>query len=146
MLRHLSMPSLSERVAHAFSVHDTPQELPFEELLAFYSPDIHFIDPFHDMHGKDDFRRMMEKLRSRMTMRFTDVSVVGTDEHFCMNWTMLMGLKVGPKIPVPGITEFRSRDGLLVYQRDAWDTLSPFINVIPGAGPLYRALAQALFG
>ncbi|MBM7118270.1 nuclear transport factor 2 family protein [Archangium primigenium] len=140
------MTAFTERVAHAFSVHDTPQELPFEELLALYAPDIHFIDPFHDLHGKEDFSRMMGTLRSRLTMRFQNVTVVGTDAHFCMNWTMLMGLKVGPKIPVPGITEFRSRDGQLIYQRDAWDTLSPFINVIPGAGPLYRGIAQALFG
>jgi steroid delta-isomerase len=141
------MPSLSDRVVTAFASLGTPDEWPLEQILALYAPDIHFIDPFHDLHGHEDFARMMRRLTSRVSMRFEELSVVGEDFHFCMSWKMFMRLKLGgPEVPVPGITEFRSRDGALVFQRDAWDTLGPFLELVPGAGPLYRQAAQALFG
>ena len=141
------MSSLSERVATAFSSLGTPDEWPLKQILALYAPDIHFIDPFHDLRGHEDFARMMRRLTSRVSMRFTDVSVVGKDAHFCMSWTMFMRLRIGgPEVPVPGITEFRSHEGKLVFQHDAWDSLGPVVNLIPGVGPLYRRAAQALFG
>lgn len=140
------MTSLSERVAATFAAYGTPDERPFEEMLSLYGPNIHFVDPFHDFQGKAEFTRMMENLRASVRMRFDNVLVMGGDEHFFMSWKMGMRLKVGPEVPVLGITEFRSRDGVLVYQRDVWDTLSSFVDVIPGAGPMYRGIVQTLFG
>jgi hypothetical protein len=141
------MTSLSDRVVTAFASLGTPDEWPLEKILALYAPDIHFVDPFHDLHGHDDFTRMMRRLTSRVSMRFEDLSVVGDDAHFCMSWRMFMRLKLGgPEVPIPGITEFRSRDGAIVFQHDVWDTFGPFLELVPGMGPLYRQAVQALFG
>ena len=125
----------------------TQNEWPLQQFLALYAPDIHFIDPFHDLHGHEDFTRMLERLNSRVSMRFEDLSVAGEEAHFFLSWKMFMRLRLGgPEVPVPGITEFRSREGALVFQRDAWDTLGPFLELVPGVGPLYRQAVKAVFG
>jgi len=141
------MPTIAQKVADTIAANSTPEQWPLEQVAELYAPDVHFVDPLQDFTGRDTLLQMMKNLRERFAyIRFVDLSVVGDDSHFFISYTMRIRLKFGPEFSTFGASEFRTRDGLVVFHRDAWDPIGTFMNGIPGIGTLYRRALHLMFG
>jgi len=141
------MPTLPDKLLTLFATYHLRREKAVDDMAPLYAADVRFVDPFQDITGRDAFIRMNRKLVHRLEeMRFDDLAVVGAEPHFMISWTSTIRAKLGPTIVAPGVSEFRSRDGLVVYHRDHWDLLSSVAGSIPGVGLVYRRITERIFG
>jgi hypothetical protein len=141
------MATLPDKILQLFATYHRRREKAVDEMEALYAPDVRFVDPFQDIAGRDAFIRMNRNLvRLLEEMRFDDLALVGGEPHFMLSWTSTIRAKIGPTVVAPGVSEFRTRNGLVVYQRDHWDVLSSFAGSIPGVGLIYRRITERIFG
>jgi hypothetical protein len=59
-------------------------------------------------------------------------------------WRMVFRPKLGPELTIPGSSEFRSDQGLIVFHRDYWDLVGAAMSGFPRVEPLYRRLVALL--
>jgi steroid delta-isomerase len=141
------MPTLPERIMQVFATYHLRREKVLGDIDALYAPDVHFIDPFNDVHGKDHFIRINRNLLTELEdMRFDDLELVGDEPHFMLTWTCTIRPRVGLTIIAPGVSELRSSNGLVTFHRDHWDALGAIAGSIPGVRTVYSRLTARLFG
>ena len=141
------MPTLPERLLTLFATYHLRPEKTVDEMAPLYAERVRFVDPFQDIHGREGFLRMNRNLAKRLKqMRFDDLELIGGEPHFILTWTATIQAKVGPSVVAPGVSEFRTEDGLIVLHRDHWDVLSSFTSSVPGVGVLYKKITERLFG
>lgn len=140
------MPSLSDRLLTLFATFHIRREKALVDIAPIYADDVHFIDPLHDVRGKQAFLAVNRALlRHFEEVRFDELEVVGSDPHFMLSWVCNMRPKHGPAITARGVTQIRSQNGLVVEHVDHWDLLSAMAGVVPGAGVLYKRITARLF-
>jgi len=140
------MATLPERLLTLFATYHIRREKVLADIDALYAPDVRFVDPFNDVTGKERFLRINENLFKRLAeMRFDDLELVGEEPHFMLSWTATIRGRLGLEITAPGVTEFRSKNGLVTFHRDHWDALSAIAAAVPGVRRLYPRLTAMLF-
>ncbi|HVK64922.1 MAG TPA: nuclear transport factor 2 family protein [Polyangium sp.] len=140
------MPTLPERILTLFATYHIRREKVLADLDALYAPDVRFVDPFNDVTGKDRFLRINENLFKRLReMRFDDLALVGEEPHFMLSWTATIEGPMGLTLTAPGVSEFRSESGVVVFHRDHWDVLSSMAASVPGVRMLYPRLTAMFF-
>jgi hypothetical protein len=141
------MATLPDKIFSLFATYHLRREKAVDDMAPLYAADVRFVDPFQDITGRDAFIRMNRKLVHRLEeMRFDDLALAGDEPHFMISWTSTIRPKLGPAVVAPGVSEFRTRDGLVVYHRDHWDVLSALAGSIPGVGLVYRRITERIFG
>ncbi len=139
------MSTLTERVNTLLSEFHVNPTGTIQAFDTIYAPDMRFIDPLQEISGRDKFRHMNERLAQKMAyIRFDDVKVTGEEPFFMARWTMVMRGKRGPEAIIPGASEFRTENGLIVFQHDYWDILGSFMSALPAIQPLYKRLISRL--
>lgn len=129
-----------------FATYHLRRDKVLDDIDALYAPDVHFIDPFNDVVGKDRFLRITRNINARVEqMRFDDLELVGDEPHFVLTWTCTMRTRLGWTIVAPGATELRSANGLVTFHRDHWDVLGSMAAGIPLVRSLYPRLTRLLF-
>ena len=132
--------SLRERVAELFRALRPGAVTVVATCRQLYAPELRFEDPMQVTTDLDAFIATTERLVQRAReLSFTVASIVGTDEEFCLTWTMTFAPKIGPTIEVDGVSHFRARQGRVVEQRDFWDLATLFASAIPGGRSIMRA-------
>lgn len=105
----------------AFCEKMTPADL--ERLGDFCAPDIRFRDPFNEVTGLENYRRVLAKM-------FDDVGQPGfaVDGHalegdICyLRWRFSFSRSAGRKVVIPGMSEIRfGPDGRATRHFDYWD-------------------------
>jgi len=141
------MPTLPERLLTVFATYHLRGDKVLNDIDALYAPDTRFIDPFTDVQGREQFKRVTRNLHARVKeMRFDDVELVGDEPHFMITWNCTIISRVSFTMQTPGVTEFRSRDGLVTLHHDHWDVLNAIVGSIPGAKAFYSRITSKIYG
>ncbi|HRI64297.1 MAG TPA: nuclear transport factor 2 family protein [Polyangium sp.] len=141
------MPTLPERIFQLFATYHLRGNKVLDDIDVLYAPDMRFVDPFNDVHGREHFKRVTETLNARVKeMRFDDLELVGDEPHFVLTWNCTITPRFGPTIITRGVSEFRAHDGRVTYHEDHWDVLRAMANSIPLAGRVYALIASKIFG
>jgi steroid Delta-isomerase len=139
------MATLPERIFTLFETFHLRPEKVIDELEPLYAADMRFVDPFQDVSGREAFLHMNRNLvRHLKEVRYEGLSLVGDGSHFMVSWTGTLRARIGPPVVLVGVSEFRARDGRIVYQRDYWDALSSLAGSFPTVGALYRRVTERL--
>lgn len=140
------MSTLPDRILSLFATLHLRRENAVADIESLYADDVHFVDPFHDVRGRDAFVAATRALfRHFEEVRFDELEVVGSEPHFVISWVCHMRPKVGPSITARGVSEIRSRGGVVVEHVDHWDAMSSLADTIPGVGALYKRMTARLF-
>lgn len=116
-------------------------------LMSLYAEDLVFIDAIQEIRGRAGYREMNERLlRRAKSVRIELHSLLGSDDELMGVGVLTVYAKVGPTIALPGAMHMRTKNGLIVYQRDYLDMGTSIGDAIPVVGPLYRKAMVALFG
>lgn len=135
--------SLRERIRDLFQALGPGAEDAIAECRELYADDLRFEDPMQVTTTLEAFIATTERLvRRARELSFTVASIVGTDDEFCLTWTMTFAPKVGPLIEVDGVSHFRARDGRVVHQRDFWDLATLFASALPGGRTVLRTVLR----
>lgn len=141
------MPTLPERLFTLFATYHLRGNKVLADIDLVYASDMRFVDPFNDVHGRDQFKRITENLNARVKeMRFDDLELVGDEPHFMLSWECTITPRFGPTIRTRGVTEFRSHEGRVTFHRDHWDVLGAVANSMPGIGRIYALVTSKIFG
>jgi ketosteroid isomerase-like protein len=131
--------ALADRLVELFENVKPKQPDTVEALRIHYHPEIRFTDPVQSVQGLDAFvaanRRLVERARE-LSFDVHERAVAG-DQIF-LTWTMTLAMPLGPRLHEDGVTHIRTRDGLVVEQRDYWDIAALVSSAVPGGKRLLR--------
>ena len=102
-----------------------------DRLGEMYSDDIHFRDPFSDVHGLANLRIVFAKMYADVPdskFRVSDVAVSGEGGY--MKW-IYSGTFRGERLEIVGLTEVGVRDGKVSRHIDYYDAASNIYARIP---------------
>ena len=120
-----------------------------ERLDAVYAPDASFRDPFNDVRGLAEIRRIFAQMFEHLDdcrFPFIDETV---DEHGAfLTWDMtfrIRRLSPGESRRIHGATQLKfAPDGRVACHRDYWDAADELYAKLPLIGPLMRWLKRRL--
>lgn len=114
-----------------------------------YTPDVHFIDPAHEIRGIDALLGYFERLYENaidVAFEFHHPIVDGTTGY--LQWSMRFShprLNRGGEILVPGASFLKfSDDGKAYYHRDYYDLGAMLYEQLPVIGAGVRAIKRRL--
>jgi len=123
----------------------TPENL--SALVRLCAWDVHFRDPFNDVHGAAQFRAVFEKM-------FADVAAPSFQvRHWArsgatayLRWTFTFQPRRGRTVwRIEGMSEVTLNDeGLVAAHIDHWDAAGQLYERLPLIGPVLRGLRRRL--
>ena len=137
--------SVGTRVAYASQVLLPARR--FEEYLdvmgKLFAPDVHYVDPVHELHDREAVLAMLAKYVPRAANdQFRFELLVDEPTRVFWKWTIVIQLRIGRYVfTINGLVHADVRDGLIVYQREYYDPMES-IGVIPFVGRGYKKLLQ----
>lgn len=139
--RQTRMRQVAERYAHYYESL-TPENA--TDISALVSDDIHFIDPFNDVRGRDNVIRLVEKMFEDVREpRFDILDLVWSDNICLMRWDFFCQVAVIGDWHVRGVTELQfNEQGLISAHYDYWDSGRHFYGRIPVLGRFLRFLTR----
>jgi limonene-1,2-epoxide hydrolase len=138
--------SIGQKVEYVSSVLLPAQR--FEEYLSLMArlldEDVHYVDPVHEIHGRDGVLRMLRAYVPRAANdRFRFELLDDTPELLVWRWTMVIRIRFGGyEFVINGLVHAKVNEGRIVYQREYYDPMES-IGVIPLVGRLYKRLLLA---
>ncbi|WP_205563237.1 nuclear transport factor 2 family protein [Cohaesibacter haloalkalitolerans] len=111
------------------------------------SDDVHFVDPFNDVQGRETFHRIIEKMFDDVQeprFHILDLSWSEQSNDLClMRWDFSCNAPVIGDWTVRGVTEIRfNEDDVICAHYDYWDASRHFYARLPIIGWLLRKVAQ----
>ncbi len=115
-------------------------------LAPYYADDVVFTDPIQTVRGRDAFLDMNRRLlRRAKELRFDVQAEAQSGDEIFLTWIMYMTPRgLGPELRIAGVTHCTLRDGQVAVQRDYWDLLGSFMEMIPLAGAVYKAAVRLI--
>jgi len=138
------MKQAVDRIARRFETL-TPETV--DQLGEVYAPDARFVDPFNDVHGLEEVKRIYRHMYlSLESPRFVITGkVVDADQCF-LTWDFNFRFRSfhrGTNQTIRGATHLRlNADGLIELHRDYWDAAQELYEKIPVISVLMRWLRR----
>lgn len=126
-----------------------PQGKPdWSHILPYYDDDILFRDTVQEIHGKEEFAAMTERLIARSGSLAMEVKNTARDGNVIfMEWIMTLSFNKYPSSSVYGASRVTlNESGKIVEQRDYYDLWGDIFDNIPRFGPAYRKFMRKKFG
>lgn len=120
-----------------------------DRMDAVYAPDASFRDPFNDVRGLAEIRRIFAQMFEHLDdCRFTFIDET-VDEHGAfLTWDMtfrIRRLSPGQTRRIHGATQLKfAPDGRITCHRDYWDAADELYAQLPLIGPVMRWLKRKL--
>ena len=123
---------------------DTLSPTTIDNVQPLISDDIHFIDPFNDVRGRDCYRRIVEKMFEDVRApKFEILDLAWSGDLCFMRWDFSCNIAVIGDWSVRGMTEIGfNSDGLICSHYDYWDSGRHFYGRIPVVGSLLRFITR----
>ena len=114
------------------------------EISNFYQFDklidknIIFVDPFNNISGKENFKKVFKKsLQNVNNPKFKVLNLVSKKEIYYVKWKMTFNA-FGKNQEIVGLSEIGlNRHGLIKFHYDYWDSFTQFYVKIPILGKLF---------
>lgn len=125
----------------------TPEAV--ERLEAVYAADAYFRDPFNEVRGEAELKRVLRHMFAALhEPRFTVREALLDGSSAVLVWDFDFRIRsVKPDLSrrIHGASHVRfSPDGRVSYHRDYWDAAGELYAQLPLVGPLMRWLARKL--
>ena len=122
-----------------------------DRLPEFMAPDIHFRDPFNDLHGLEEVRATFGRIYGMIR----DIEITVHDRAFgaakpegevCyLRWTFAYTLRSGKRLSIEGMSEVRfAENGLAIEHLDHWDAAGQVYEKLPLIGALLRMIRRRI--
>ena len=122
-----------------------------DRLPEFMSPDIHFRDPFNDLHGLAAVEATFAKLYGLIddidvAVHDTAMGKTSSDTTiWYLRWTFAYRLRSGKNLSIEGVSEVYLRaDGRASVHIDHWDAAGQVYEKFPIIGSVLRLLKRRL--
>lgn len=119
------------------------------ELDALTTDDVHFVDPFHDVHGRTAMRAILERMFDTMIEpRFVIERRAAADDFAFVSWQFSATLNAPRRmVRLTGASELHfDADGRVRTHIDYWDAAQQIYEQVPLLGFILRHLRQRLAG
>ena len=118
-------------------------------LDAVYAPDVHFRDPFNDVRGIEELRRIFGHMYETLEEpRFAITETILEGDRAVLVWDFDFRIKAWkPRVTqrIHGLSVVRfGADGRVTDHRDYWDAAGELYAKLPLVGPLVRYLARRM--
>ena len=125
------------------------EELSMEQLEGiegFISRNVQFKDPFNELSGLDDFRRLLVKtLNDVKDPKFTVTHRAWCNDILFLRWSFQGEIKGLNHWNVEGMSEVRfDEQGLVCQHIDHWDASEQFYAKLPLIGTIIRLIRRRL--
>ena len=125
----------------------TPESV--RHLDTVYAPDAYFKDPFNDVRGIVEIRRVFDGMYEAMhEPRFRIVETLLEDDRAVLVWDFsfrIRRFKPDTEQTIHGLSLVRfGPDGRVTSHRDYWDAAGELYAKLPLVGPLMRYLARRM--
>ena len=143
LMNHSSAKALCQRYCELFS-QLTPQTL--DQFATCISDDIHFKDPFNDVVGFDQMRKILSDMFEHTegpAFNVYEQSVF--EDHAWIRWQFNATLPVVGKLSVDGASRIQmdTYQGVVTEHLDFWDS-APIYMQLPMLGRILRAIRQRM--
>jgi limonene-1,2-epoxide hydrolase len=120
----------------------------WSHIFPFYDENIIFEDTIQKIEGKDEFKKMCERLAKRCEKLQMDIYSIAQDNRdIFMQWKMTMVFRKLPNAPIFGCTKIKLNDnGKIIEQRDYFDLWGDIFDRVKGFRILYRKFMKKFFG
>ena len=120
-----------------------------DRLADVYAPDAYFRDPFNEVRGIAEVRRIFSQMFEHLDdCRFTFRDVVVDEGGALLTWDMtfrIRRLKPQELRTIHGATHLKfDASGRIAYHRDYWDAAEELYAKLPLIGPVMRWLRRRL--
>ena len=107
----------------------------FDKLI---DKNIIFVDPFNNISGKENFKKVFKKsLQNVNNPKFKVLNLVSKKEIYYVKWKMTFNA-FGKNQEIVGLSEIGlNRHGLIKFHYDYWDSFTQFYVKIPILGKLF---------
>lgn len=140
---HLS--SVGQRVQFASKVliKESNLENYLRCMESVFADAIHYVDPVHELCGKDAVLEMLRKYVPRVQNEPFEFSLVHEDEkQVIWKWVLNMKIRLTPfRFTIHGLVHAELKDGKIIRQREYYDPMES-IGVIPIVGFLYKLILK----
>jgi steroid delta-isomerase len=118
-------------------------------LDAVYAPDAFFKDPFNEVRGIGELRRIFGHMYETLDEpRFRITETILEGDRAVLIWDFdfrVKKWKPGVQQTIHGLSVVRfAADGRVAYHRDYWDAAGELYAKLPLVGPLMRFLARKM--
>jgi ketosteroid isomerase-like protein len=117
-----------------------------DALVALYSKDAFFKDPFNEVKGYADIRHIFSHMFTQVNNpHFVIKSTLENGSQACLIWEFIFQMKQSPNIDqvIRGCTWMTfNEQSLIVEHRDYWDPAEELYEKIPVLGGLMRWLKK----
>lgn len=139
--------ALRERVAGLSRYFEAISPVSLAELPMWYTPDARFKDPFNDVRGIGEIRRIFEHMfHSLHDPRFVVTRQIVDGQHAFLVWEFRFRFKrfdtVTEQVVHGGSHITLTADGLVSEHRDYWDAAEELYEKLPVVGGLMRWLKK----
>ncbi|WP_350333608.1 nuclear transport factor 2 family protein [Coralliovum pocilloporae] len=140
-----SPETVRQRTAEAYAAYFgsvTPETA--GDILPLVTDDIHFIDPFNDIRGKDKLVTVIHRMFEDVDApSFTILDLAWSGDLCFMRWDFDCHQRWLGHWTVRGMTELQfSEDSLVSAHYDYWDASRHFYSKLPLVGPMIRFIAR----
>ena len=140
-------PSRSPELVRVVRFFETLQRPDIARLGEIYADDAYFKDPFNDVHGIVNVRRIFDHMFDQVSEpRFVVHEAVQQDDQAFMTWDFRFRMKRLDTITlqtIRGATHLRfAADGRVNLHRDYWDAAEELYEKLPVLGGVMRFLKQ----
>lgn len=120
-----------------------------ELLETIYAPEIHFVDPAHEIRGLDKLKKYFQQLYANVSeINFSFSEMISNNCDAYVQWQMCLihpKLNGGKEICINGVTFVQFRDdGKVIYHRDYFDLGSMLYEQIPLLGIIIQSIKKRL--
>jgi hypothetical protein len=117
-----------------------------DALVALYSKDAFFKDPFNEVKGRADIRHIFTHMFTQVNNpHFVIKNTLENGSQACLIWEFIFQLKQSPNLDqvIRGCTWMTFNEELLITEhRDYWDAAEELYEKIPVLGGLMRWLKK----
>ena len=140
-------PSRSPELVRVVRFFETLQRPDIARLGEIYTDDAYFKDPFNDVHGIVNVRRIFDHMFDQVSEpRFVVHEAVQQDDQAFLTWDFRFRMKRLDTVTlqtIRGATHLRfAADGRVNLHRDYWDAAEELYEKLPVLGGVMRFLKQ----
>ena len=108
------------------------------------SDDVHYVDPVHELHGRDAVLQMLARYVPRAANeKFRFELLVDEPTQAVWRWTMVIVIRFAKyEFVIHGLVHARIENERIVYQREYYDPMES-IGIIPMVGALYKRMLRS---